>query len=239
MDLAGQLDLPGDGEPRAFAVFAHCFTGTKNLTSAVTICRALCDEGFGVLRFDFTGLGDSEGDFSDTNFSSNISDITSVARFLASRWRPPAVLVGHSLGGTATLGAARTVASCRAVATIGSPADPEHVLALLSDEREVIERTGQAMVNLAGRRFCIKKQLIDDLEDQNWRQSITDLTQALLIMHAPGDAIVHIDNAALIYRLARHPKSFLSLDDADHLLSRAADARYAGIVLAAWASRYI
>lgn len=239
VSLAGTLETPGHASPHAWCVFAHVFTGSKDLGAAVHISRALCAEGFGVLRFDFTGLGQSEGDFAATNFSSNVQDIVAAAAYLAEHHQAPALLVGHSLGGTATLKAAREIDSCRAVVSIGSPADPEHILHLLEDRLDDIESEGQARVTIAGRQFCIRKQFIEDVRAQDWQQWLRKLDRPLLILHSPADEVVDIHNAALIYKHAPHPKSFVSLDDADHLLSKPADARYAGQLIASWALRYL
>lgn len=236
--LSGLLSLPA-GKPRCFALFAHCFTCGKNLKSAAAISDALTAAGIAVLRFDFTGLGRSEGEFSETGFSSNVSDLVAAAGYLAKEYDAPAILLGHSLGGTAALQAAGSIPSAVAVATIGSPADPEHVLALLGDSREEIEASGAAEVELGGRPFMIRKEFIDDLSRHDLPQAISGLRKALLIMHAPLDTTVEIDNASRLFGAAMHPKSFVSLDDADHLLSEPADAAYAGRVIAAWASRYL
>lgn len=236
--LAGVLHRPDAGSPRAFALFAHCFTCNKNFRAAVNIAEALCQERIAVLRFDFTGLGQSEGDFADTHFSSNVQDVVDAAAWLAKNHHAPEILVGHSLGGTAVLAAAHSISSAVAVATIGSPADAEHVLNLL-DDLDRIETEGEAQVDLAGRSFRIRKDFVDDVRRQNVRDGLRKLRKALLVMHSPVDELVSVDEAARIYASALHPKSFISLDDADHLLSRDADSRYAGHVLAAWASRFI
>lgn len=236
--LSGLLDLPA-GVPRAFALFAHCFTCSKNLKGAINISRSLTDAGIAVLRFDFTGLGQSEGDFADSNFSSNVSDLLAAARYLEAEHEAPAILIGHSLGGTAVLQAAPELRSAVAVATIGSPADPAHVRHLFADAASDLEALGEAEVQLGGRPFKIKRQFVDDLENHDLPGAVGGLRKALLIMHAPLDEIVEIDNASQLFIAARHPKSFVSLDNADHLLSREADSRYAGSVLAAWASRYL
>jgi putative redox protein len=239
VDLAGVLHLPDAGSPRAFALFAHCFTCTKNVKAALNIAEALCLEGIAVLRFDFTGLGQSEGEFADTHFSSNVQDLVDAADYLKREHHAPDILVGHSLGGTAMLAAAHRIGSAVAVATIGSPADAGHVLHLLDDDLAVIEERGEAVVTLAGREFRIRKDFVDDVRSQSVRDGIRGLRKALLVMHSPVDQIVPVEEAANIYRSALHPKSYVSLDDADHLLSRAEDSRYAGHVLAAWASRFI
>ncbi len=237
--LVARLELPDGEAPSAFALFAHCFTCSKNLNAVVHISRALAGQGIGVVRFDFTGLGESEGDFADTNLSSNVADLIAATEFMAERHEAPALLVGHSLGGAAVLCAAADIASVRAVATIGAPADPAHVEHLLAGSRTEIERTGEAEVDIGGRNFRIKKQFLDDLATGCSDEALGRLKVALMICHSPVDRIVGIENAEKIYRATRHPRSFLSLDKADHLLSDAADSRYVGEVLAAWAGRYL
>ena len=237
-ELAGVLHLP-PGRPQAFALFAHCFTGGKDFKASVHLSRALEDEGYGVLRFDFTGLGESEGDFADTTFSSNLDDLAAAAGFLRHEYQAPRLMVGHSLGGTAVLHACDRVPECVAVATIGSPYDPEHVQHLFGDHMDAIARDGAAVVNLGGRKIRIKKAFLEDLGRHPEGEVMRNLDRALLIMHSPGDRVVGIENAGLLYAAARHPKSFASLDDADHLLRRRRDAQYAGRLLAAWASRYV
>lgn len=236
--LAGVLHTP-DGQPLAWALFAHCFTCSKDIQAAVRIARALVDRGIGVLRFDFTGLGDSEGDFADTTFSSNVSDLTAAAAWLRAERQAPQLLIGHSLGGAAVLAAAEEIPEALAVATIGAPADPAHVAHLLDHVSEEIEASGEAEVSLAGRVFTVRREFLDDIREQRQTERIGRLGRALMVMHAPGDAIVGIENARTIYESARHPKSFVSLDDADHLLTRARDARYVADVIAAWATRYL
>ena len=236
--LAARLDAPA-GAPLAYALFAHCFTCSKESKAAATISAALAERGIAVLRFDFTGLGGSEGDFANTNFSSNVDDLVAAADFLRREHRAPALLVGHSLGGTAVLAAAPRIPEALAVATLGSPFDPEHVLGLLKDSVAKIESEGDATVDLAGRPFHIKRQFLDDIRGQKIGSAVAALGKALMVMHSPRDAIVDIDNASKIFLAARHPKSFVSLDPADHLLSRREDALYAGQLLAAWASRYV
>ena len=237
--LAARLDLPVDGTPIAYALFAHCFTCSKNLKAVANISRALTRQGIAVLRFDFTGLGESEGDFADTNFSSNIDDLAAAAVFLEEKHEAPSILVGHSLGGAAVLQVARQIDSVKAVATIGAPYDPQHVEHLFEYSLGEIEQQGLARVNIGGRPFTVKKQFIDDLRDQRAKDNIATLKRALLIFHSPVDTIVDVENAALIFKVARHPKSFISLDHADHLLSDAADSEYVGSMLAAWARKYI
>ena len=236
--LSGILDLPA-GEPRAYALFAHCFTCSKNLKAATHLVRAMTDAGFAVLRFDFTGLGQSDGDFADTSFSSNVSDLLSAVRWLSAEYRAPEILFGHSLGGTAVLQAAAEVPSAVAVATIGSPADPAHVTHMFAGHESELAETGAADVSLGGRTFRIKSSFVDDLRTHDLPAAVGKLRKALLIMHAPLDDVVSIDNASALFSAAKHPKSFVSLDDADHLLTRETHSRYAGRVLAAWASRYL
>lgn len=237
--LSGKLQLPDTGSPRACALFAHCFTCTKNIRAARTIADALCAEGIAVLRFDFAGLGQSEGEFADTNFSSNVSDLVAAAQYLEANLLAPELIIGHSLGGTAVLAAAPQIPSASVVATIGSPARASHVKHLFQHHREEIETKGEATVNLAGRPFLIRRQFLDDLDKGGLPESLRSLRKALLVFHSPVDATVGIDNAGEIFSAAMHPKSFISLDKADHLLSRDEDARYVAKVLAAWAHKYI
>jgi len=236
--LAARLDRPA-GTPRAYALLAHCFTCSKDIFAASRISQALAERGFAVLRFDFTGLGASEGEFANTNFSSNVDDLVAAADWLREQHAAPKVLIGHSLGGAAVLAAAHRVAEAAAVATIAAPYDPAHVARLLGSARDEIEAKGKAEVTLAGRTFTITRQFLDDLETQRAHERIARLERALLLFHAPFDNLVGIDNAARIFEAARHPKSFVSLDDADHLLSRREDAVYVAEVLAAWAGRYL
>jgi putative redox protein len=236
--LAARLERPA-GEPRAWAVFAHCFTCSKDVRAATTISRALSDRGFGVLRFDFTGLGNSEGDFANTNFSSNIDDLVAAAQALGRAERAPTLLVGHSLGGAAVLAATARLPDVKAVATIGAPSEASHVEQLLVGSIAEIEAQGSAEVNLAGRRFNIHRQFLEDLSNHSLRDTLGDMRAALLIFHSPIDNIVGIDHARDLFEAARHPKSFVSLDGADHLVSRREDAEYVAAVLSGWASRYL
>jgi uncharacterized OsmC-like protein/pimeloyl-ACP methyl ester carboxylesterase len=237
-ELSARLDGPAD-MPRAYALFAHCFTCSKDSLAATRISRSLAAERIAVLRFDFTGLGGSGGDFANTNFSSNIADLLAAVDFLRQRYAAPKILIGHSLGGAAVLAAAARVPEAVAVATIGAPYQPDHVRRLLEPANAEIEARGEAEVILAGRKFRIKKQFLDDIAGQNLREAIGSLRKALLVFHSPRDTTVDIDNAAQIFQAAKHPKSFVSLDDADHLLTRRDDAAYVATVLAAWASRYL
>ena len=239
VELAGRLELPADGRPRACAVFAHCFTCGKDLRGAVELTRALTLEGFAVLRFDFTGLGESEGDFASTTFSSTVDDIVAAAEFLADEYNPPRLLIGHSLGGTAVIRAAERIRSAKAVVTIGAPYAAEHVTRHFSEQLEAIESEGNAEVSIAGRSFTVGRDFLADVEASRIEACLAGLGRPLLVMYAPGDRIVDIHNAARIYTAAKHPKSFISLDSADHLLSESADAVYAARTLAAWASRYL
>lgn len=236
--LSGILDVP-ERDPRAYALFAHCFTCSKNLKAASNIARAMTDAGIAVLRFDFTGLGQSEGAFEETNFSSNVGDLLSAVAWLEKEYRAPEILFGHSLGGTAVLQAAAQVSSAVAVATIGSPADPQHVAHMVAGAEDALRENGVAEVQLGGRPFRIRQQFVDDLATHDLPTAIASLRKAVLIMHAPLDEIVEIDNASALFGAAKHPKSFVSLDTADHLLSRSDDSRYAGELLATWASRYL
>jgi putative redox protein len=237
--LAARLDRPSQGAPDAYALFAHCFTCSKDLRSVGAISRALNRQNIGVLRFDFTGLGESEGDFSETNFSSNVGDLTAAAQFLDEQYQAPRILVGHSLGGAAVLQAAHRIPSAEAIATIAAPYDPEHVTRLLDDALEEIKTRGEARITLAGRSFTIRKQFLDDLAATKMEETIRTLDRALLLFHSPVDQTVGVENAGRIFEAAKHPKSFVSLDDADHLLTDVTDAEYVGTVLGAWARKYV
>jgi len=236
--LAGRLELPA-GPPRAYALFAHCFTCSKDVFAASRIAARLSEQGIAVLRFDFTGLGQSDGDFANTDFSSNVTDLVCAADFLRQTYAAPTLLVGHSLGGAAVLAAADQIPEAKAVATIGAPADAAHVAENFGSHLEAIEADGEAEVELAGRTFRIRKSFLDDIRAQEFTPKIAQMKKALIVFHAPRDAVVGIENAEQIFVAAKHPKSFVSLDDADHLLTRRADAAYVGDVLSAWASRYL
>ena len=237
--LAGRLDLPPLGKPRAYALFSHCFTCSKELIAVHNISTALTEAGIAVFRFDFPGLGKSEGAFSETTFTSNVDDLYRAALFLEEIGEAPEIIIGHSLGGAAAIRAGSLIDSVRIVATIGAPADPTHVTHLLSSKRDEIESEGSATVSIAKRDFLIKKEFIDDLESVSMEEATRRLGKALLIFHSPVDETVGIDNAASIYGRALHPKSFISLDGADHLLSNPEDSRYVGHTIAAWATRYL
>ncbi|SRX75034.1 bifunctional alpha/beta hydrolase/OsmC family protein [Aequorivita antarctica] len=237
--LAGRLELPLDQKPHNFVIFAHCFTCTKNLTAVKNIGRALTAAGFGVLRFDFTGLGESEGDFENTNFSGNVDDLVEAANFLKKNYMAPTILIGHSLGGAAAIFAASKIPSIKAVAVINSPSHPLHVMHLLKDSTQEINKNGKAKVNLGGVDFTIKKQFLEDLKNNSLIDIVSSFGKALLILHSPQDTVVGINNAEEIYKAAQHPKSFVSLDGVDHMLSEKKDSRYVGQVIAGWATRYV
>ncbi|MGJ5133077.1 bifunctional alpha/beta hydrolase/OsmC family protein [Bradyrhizobium oligotrophicum] len=236
--LSAALDLP-DGAPRAYALFAHCFSCGKDTHAARRIAMALTAHGIAVLRFDFTGLGSSEGDFANTTFSSNVADLVRAANHLRETRQAPAILIGHSLGGAAVLAAAGDIPDAKAVVTIAAPSDPGHVTALFKDSLEAIRRDGSAEVSLAGRPFRISSSFLDDVVEQRLLDRVKHLHKALLVMHSPVDDTVGIDNATKIFIAARHPKSFISLDHADHLISRKEDAAYIAEVIASWAGRYV
>ena len=237
--LAANIELPVDRHPHNFVLFSHVFTGNKNLTAVRYISRGLTMNGFGVLRFDFTGLGESEGNFEDTTFTSNVEDLLAAAAFLADNYKAPTVIVGHSLGGAAAIFAANELSSVKAVATIGTPSQPEHVTHLLQNSLADIEQKGMAKVSIGGNEFCIKKQFLDDLRSKDMFRVLGQLRKALLVLHSPQDTIVEIENAAKIYHAAYHPKSYVTLDGADHMLTNKKDARYAGDLIGSWASRYV
>jgi len=238
--LAGLLELPERvDEISSFALFAHCFTCGKDIAAASRISRALAAQGIAVLRFDFTGLGNSDGDFANTNFSSNIEDLVQAAKALETQYRAPQILIGHSLGGAAVLAAAAKLDSIKAVVTIGAPATAQHVAHLFKEKEAQIQAQGEAVVVLGAREFSIKKQFLDDIDQYSSTEKIRNLGAALLVFHSPLDTIVSIDEAGSIFQAALHPKSFVSLDKADHLLSKAADADYVATTIASWASRYL
>lgn len=235
--LAARLDRPA--RPRAYALFAHCFTCGKDIFAAARIAEGLTARGIAVLRFDFTGLGSSEGEFANTNFSSNIRDIVAAAGYLRENYEAPALLIGHSLGGAAVLAAAAQIPEVTAIATIAAPSAAAHIARHLAADPAEIAATGKAQVRLGGRDFAITKQFLDDIAGQNFLSGLAQLKKALLVCHAPGDEYVGIENASAIFAAARHPKSFLSLDNADHLVKRREDAIYLADVIAAWSTRYL
>ncbi|MTI20620.1 OsmC family protein, partial [Fulvivirga sp. RKSG066] len=238
-ELSASLELPADGKPLAYAIFAHCFTCSKDLSAVVNISRALTVSQIGVLRFDFTGLGQSKGKFEDTNFSSNVDDLVSAYEMMKSEYEAPSIIIGHSLGGAAVLAASTSMSEVQAVVTIGAPADPVHVEHLFEESLNKIKEQGEATVSIGGRPFKVKEQLINDLKKNDLKNILPDLNKALLIMHSPQDMIVEVANARQIYEGAMHPKSFITLDGADHLLSKKADSMYAGKMIATWAERYV
>jgi putative redox protein len=236
--LAALLDLPL-GKPTAYALFAHCFTCGKDVLAAKRISERLAGNGIAVLRFDFTGLGNSQGEFANTHFSSNVDDLVAAAKHLRQAYGAPQILIGHSLGGAAALAAAHKIADARAVVTIAAPFDPSHVVGLFKDKVAAIRAEGEVEVALAGRPFRIKREFLDDVAERKLQECVATLRKALLIFHSPTDALVGIDNATHIFTAARHPKSFVSLAGADHLISKASDAAYIADVIAAWATRYM
>lgn len=236
--LAARLDLPA-GAIRAWALFAHCFTCSKDTLAAKRISGELARAGIAVMRFDFTGLGSSDGEFASTNFSSNVEDLRAAAEWLETHYSAPEILIGHSLGGAAVLAIAGELASVKAVVTLGAPSEASHVIHNFGGHIDEIEAEGEAEVNLGGRTFTIQRQFIDDLNATSLAERIGRMKKPLLVLHAPRDATVGIDNASAIFTAAKHPKSFVSLDGADHLLTNPADANYVASVIASWASRYL
>ena len=234
--LRGMLESP-DQNVSNYALFAHCFTCGKDIAAASRIARTLTEKGIAVLRFDFTGLGNSDGDFSNTNYSSNVEDLKAAADFLKLNYRAPSLLIGHSLGGAAVLSVAHQLPEVKAIATIGAPHEAQHVVHNFAADADTINQEGQAEVTLGFRKFVIKKQFIDDVAHSE--SKIGSLKKALLVMHSPMDSTVNIAEAEKIYKDAKHPKSFVSLDNADHLVSNKGDADYIATTIAAWASRYI
>ncbi|WP_415882103.1 alpha/beta fold hydrolase [Neptuniibacter sp. QD72_48] len=236
--LAARLDLPV-GKPAAYALFAHCFTCSKDIPAARRIAQRLASLGIAVLRFDFTGLGHSGGEFANTGFSSNVADLALAADYLRENYQAPQLLIGHSLGGAAVLAAADRIAEAKAVVTIGAPAEPGHVIHNFGDHVNTICNQGSAEVELGGRAFTIRREFIDDISDVSLETKVKHLKKALLVLHAPMDVTVSLDNAARIFQMAKHPKSFITLDNADHLLTRVEDAEYTAEVISTWVQRYI
>lgn len=237
--LSALLDQPVDDEPIAYALFAHCFTCSKDYKGVARVSRALAAERVAVLRFDFTGLGDSEGDFADTTFSSNVADLVAAAEYMERELEAPKILIGHSLGGAAVLQAAAQIPSAAAVATIAAPSSTDHLAGMIRSSNAEIDSTGEAEVKIAGRPFKIRREFLDDLSAVNMREAIANLGRALMVFHSAADDTVGVDHATEIFNAARQPKSFVALDGADHLLSDADDSRYVGSMIAAWARRYI
>jgi putative redox protein len=237
--IVGTVDLPSEGGAKAFAIFAPCFTCNRNIKTAAYIARGLAQHGIGVFRIDFRGLGESEGNFAEANLATNVADLVAAAEFLQENYAAPGLLVGHSLGGPAAIRAAAKIPSCRAVVTINSPADPSHVTTYFADKLERIRAEGVVEVDIVGRPFPITRQFIEDLEKQNHPAAIARLGRALLVCHAPGDDVVPLAEAGEIFEAAEHPKSFVSLDTADHYLFKRSDAEYTASVIAAWATRYL
>ncbi len=238
-ELEARLDLPNGGDQSGYLLFAHCFTGSKDVLAAVRIAKALWLRKFAVFRFDFTGLGESDGDFANTTFSSNVDDLIAAAGYLRNHHKAPSILIGHSLGGAAVLSASVELPEVGAVCTIGAPSDPHHVEHHFSAARPEIEATGEAEVSIGGRPFRIKKSFLDDIADHKLTDKVARMKKALLVFHSPIDDVVGIENAAEIYKAAKHPKSFVSLDKADHLVTKREDAYYVAEVVSAWADRYI
>ena len=237
--LVGRLELPLDQHPHNFAIFAHCFTCNKNLSAVKNISRELTSNGFGILRFDFTGLGESDGDFENTNFSGNVEDLISASNYLKENHNAPTLLIGHSLGGAAAIFAASQIETVKAVATVGAPSNPKHVQHLIQSSIKEIKTNGKANVNIGGRPFTIKKQFLDDIETKSLPEVAKKLGKALLVMHSPQDTTVGIQNAEEIYHAAKHPKSFVTIDGADHLLMQKEDSTYVGSIISNWAKRYM
>ena len=237
--LAGRLEMPVGQHPHSFALFAHCFTCNKNLSAVRNIGRTLNQSGVAVLRFDFAGLAESEGDFENTNFSSNVGDLLAAAEYLEENYKAPVLLIGHSLGGAAVINVVDQLPSIKAVVTIGAPYSPAHVSHLFDNSKAEIEQYGKAEVSIGGRSFTVKKQFLDDISSTQQQDKIQKLRRALLVLHSPQDTTVEVANAGKIYKAAHHPKSFISLDGADHLLSNKDDSNYVGNVIGHWVKRYL
>ncbi len=237
--LTGEIDLPIDKKPLSYALFAHFFTGNKNFTAVRNISRALTQNQIAVMRFDFTGLGKSEGKFEDTNFTSNVDDLISAAIYLTENHSAPKIMIGHSLGGAAAIYAADAINSIETVATIAAPSSPSHVEHLFSEHIDEIELDGEATFDIGGRKFTIKKQFLEDIHTKNLPKILRDLRKPILVFHSPQDKIVEVKNAREIYSAAHHPKSFISLDGANHLLTNKQDSFYVGKVISSWANRYV
>ena len=239
LTLVGEIDLPIDKKPLSYALFAHFFTGNKNFTAVRNISRALTQNQIAVMRFDFTGLGKSEGNFEDTNFTSNITDLIAAADFLTTNFQAPKLIIGHSLGGAAAIYAAKQITSIEAIVTIGAPAHPSHVEHLFAKHLEEIETDGEAIILIGGRKFTIKKQFLEDLHSKDLLHILKKMRKPILVFHSPQDTVVEVKNAKEIYQAAHHPKSFISLDGANHLLTNKKDSYYVGQVISSWANRYV
>ena len=239
LTLSGVVEFPENDFPKAFAIFSHCFTCNKNLINVKYISEALSEKRIAVLRFDFTGLGDSEGNFAETNFSSNIDDLLQAAGFLADTYEAPRLLVGHSLGGAASVVAAGQLASVKAISLLGTPSTLNHIKRLFVSKMDEIAYNGSAMIDVAGREIEIGKGFVDDLANHNIKRSLNRLNKPLLVLHSPEDEMVSIDHATEIFMAARHPKSFIALDGIDHLIKNIKDARYVGNLIGEWAVRYL
>ena len=237
--LSCQLDLPLDEKPKAYLLFAHCFTCNKNLTAIRNISLAITSQGFALVRFDFTGLGESEGEFSETNFASTVNDLIDVYDYFTKENKQPQVLIGHSLGGSAVVFAAGQLPDVKAIVTVGAPSDPGHVEHLLKDGISDIEKNGCGIVDIGGRNFTIKKQFLEDIRSHSLPETLKQLKKPILVCHSPQDSVVGIDNARKLFESAYHPKSFVSLDGANHLLSDSKDSRFAGNMIASWIERYL
>lgn len=239
MTLSGSVELPEDGSPKAFAIFSHCFTCNKNLINVKFISETMSQNRIATLRFDFTGLGDSEGDFAKTDFTSNLDDLISASRFLEDNYEAPKLLVGHSLGGAASILVADQIESVKAITTIGTPSTLEHIRHVFTNKLDEIMDRGSAMVDVAGRDVEIGRAFVEDLSRYSIKRTLNGLQKPILIMHSPEDEMVGINHATDIFMAARHPKSFISLDHIDHLIKNIKDARYVGSLISAWAAKYI
>ncbi len=238
-DLSGRIEFPDSGQPHSFAIFAHCFTCNKNFSAVTNICKSLNSEGIAVLRFDFTGLGESEGDFTETTFSSNIEDLLDAAEYLENHHSSPSLIIGHSLGGAATVFAGRQLDSVKAIVTIASASSPDHLAKILSNVKQEADDKGYAQAIIAGKKIMLTKEFFEDISSKNMKQALRTLGKPILIFHSPQDKLVGIDNAAEIFVSAKHPKSFISLDGADHLLNDKIDSLFVGKIIVCWAKLYI
>ena len=239
LKLAATLELPKHNKPKAYAIFAHCFGCNKDMLATSRISRALTEEGFAVLRFDFTGLGSSHGNFEETNFSTNVSDIVSAAKFLRDQYQAPTLLIGHSLGGAAVIAASNQIPEIKAIATIGTPSYPSHVNKHFHEHIEKLDKNDSVTIKIAEKELKITKQFLEDIEKHNLEEILKNSNCSIIIFHSPIDKIVNIDQASKLYKAAKHPKSFVSLDKADHMLSNPEDAKFVSKIIAIWANRYI